>query len=170
MWKCINYDKKNCDKMWEIFENLNFPWPTVTEIPILSDPGAAPQRRGPSGEVECLASRTRLFTYLPLSQTPLSAVPRKCMECTGLDKIKTFHDRSLNFSKLSMKVRKLWQENLRQKVRNLWNQESLNQIYFVFGNEILIIIRIIPIIVRWLVIIYFFVTDTVFPSKSKHKP
>ena len=37
----------------------------------------------------------------------------------GLDKIKTFRDRSLNFSKLSVKVRKLRQQNLRQKVRNL---------------------------------------------------
>ena len=42
----------------------------------------------------------------------------------GLDKIKTFRDRSLNFSKLSVKVRKLRQQNLRQKVWNLWNQES----------------------------------------------
>ena len=40
-------------------------------------------------------------------------------ETPGLDKIKTFRDRSLNFSKLSVKVRKLLQENLRQKVRNL---------------------------------------------------
>ena len=37
----------------------------------------------------------------------------------GLDKIKTFRDRSLNLSKLSVKVRKLRQQNLRQKVRNL---------------------------------------------------
>ena len=37
----------------------------------------------------------------------------------GLDKIKTFRDRSLNCSKLSVKVRKLQQQNLRQKVRNL---------------------------------------------------
>ena len=34
----------------------------------------------------------------------------------GLDKIKTFRDRSLNLSKLSVKVRRLRQQNLRQKV------------------------------------------------------
>ena len=43
----------------------------------------------------------------------------------GLDKIKTFCDRSLNFTKLSVKVHKLRQQNLQQKVQNLWNQESL---------------------------------------------
>ena len=96
-------------------------------------------------------------------------IMKPSLSLPGLDKIKTFREHSLNFSKLSVKVRKLWQENLRQKVWNLWNQESLNQIYFVFGIEILIIIRIIPIIVRWMVIIYFFVTDTVCPAKSKHK-
>ena len=37
----------------------------------------------------------------------------------GLDKIETFRDRSLNFSKPSVKVSKLRQQNLRQKVRNL---------------------------------------------------
>ena len=42
----------------------------------------------------------------------------------GLDKIKTFRDHSINLSKLSVKVHKLRQQNLRQKVRNLWNQES----------------------------------------------
>ena len=52
----------------------------------------------------------------------------KCLKThypqAGLDKIKTFRDRSLNFSKLSVKVRKLRQQNLRQKVQNLLNQES----------------------------------------------
>ena len=37
----------------------------------------------------------------------------------GLDKIKKFRDRSLKFSKLSVKVHKLRQQNLRQKERNL---------------------------------------------------
>ena len=46
------------------------------------------------------------------------------MEQPVLDKIKTFRDRSWNFSKLSVKVRKLQQQNLQQKVQNLWNQES----------------------------------------------
>ena len=52
-------------------------------------------------------------------------------QTAGLDKIKTFREHSLNFSKLSVKVHKLWQENLGQKVRNLWNQESLNHYFLV---------------------------------------
>ena len=42
----------------------------------------------------------------------------------GLDKIETFRAHSLNIFKLSMKVRKLRQGNLRQKVQNLRNQEN----------------------------------------------
>ena len=50
----------------------------------------------------------------------------------GLDKIKTFRDRSGNFSKLSVKVRKLRQQNLQQKVQNIWNQESEIKYIFLF--------------------------------------
>ena len=46
-------------------------------------------------------------------------LPRAVIPQPGLDKIKTFRDRSLNFSKLSVKVRKLRQQNLQQKVQNL---------------------------------------------------
>ena len=42
----------------------------------------------------------------------------------GLDKIETFRAHSLNIFKLSMKVRKLRQGNLRQKVRNIRKQEN----------------------------------------------
>ena len=49
-----------------------------------------------------------------------------------LDKIKTFHAHSLNLSKLSVKVCKLRQQNLRQKMQNLLNQES-EIIFFGIG-------------------------------------
>ena len=74
-----------------------------------------------------------------------------------LDKIKTFRDHSWNFSKLSVKVRKLQQQNLQGK----WNQ-----IYFVFNIEIATIVRIIQMVSNNM---FVSVTDTLFPSKSKQK-
>ena len=52
------------------------------------------------------------------------AINMCCAYPPGLDKIKTLRARSLNIFKLSVKVHKLRQGNLRQKVCNLRNQEN----------------------------------------------
>ena len=60
-------------------------------------------------------------TEYPTEQRDLSPgeLRQRAHLVPGMDKIITFHDRSLNFSKLYVKVRKLRQQNFRQKVRNL---------------------------------------------------
>ena len=64
----------------------------------------------------------------------------------GLDKIKTFRDRSWNFSKLFMKVRKLQQQNLQKKSVKSLKFGKWHQTYLVFGIEILISVRIIQMV------------------------
>ena len=90
-----------------IYDTLSPTTPESCFPPSFLQPGVPP---------ELPAAAASYHLVLPWLGGLAGAVPPPS---PGLDKIKIFRDHSLNLSKLSVKVHKLRQQNMRQKVRNL---------------------------------------------------